>query len=171
MLLFSEVFAALLLCLVFLSLKYRKDLIDRSRDPILTSAAHALSLFGVTMITYKVCGLNFSNPMVALLQVESAAIFVPRQNVTNITTGNVTQPPNTDVANQTIRIFAPFVGALIAAMFFSFQVDTINNLSASNGSNQTEVKEEVTKQKEDTGIQFQQMLTNMTQTMNETMVN
>lgn len=57
----------MLLCLVFLSLKYRKDLLDKSRDPVLNAAALALSLFAVTSITYKICGLNFSNPIVALL--------------------------------------------------------------------------------------------------------
>lgn len=31
-LLFNEVFASAVLCLVFLSLKYRRDLLDKSRD-------------------------------------------------------------------------------------------------------------------------------------------
>ena len=34
-----------------------------------------------------------------------------------------------DIANSTIRVVAPFVGSLIAALFFSFQVKTVNELS------------------------------------------
>lgn len=62
-----------------------------------------------------------------------------------------------NVANSVIRCVAPFVGALIAAMAFSFQVDTINSLPPPPGPTRTdsEVKE---------GVQFQEMiLANMTQ--------
>lgn len=59
-------FASTILCLVFLSLKYRTDLLDKTRDPVLNCAALALSLYAVTAITYTICGFNFSNPVVAL---------------------------------------------------------------------------------------------------------
>ncbi len=76
-LLFNEVFASAVLCLVFLSLKYRRDLIDKSRDQILNCAALALSLFAVTSLTSPIIGLSFLNPVVALTQIMSAAIYIP----------------------------------------------------------------------------------------------
>jgi glycerol uptake facilitator-like aquaporin len=66
-LLFNEVFASSVLCLVFLSLKYRRDLIDKSRDQILNCAALALSLYAVTALTAQIIGLSFLNPVIALV--------------------------------------------------------------------------------------------------------
>lgn len=62
---------------MFLSLKYRKDLNDKQRDPVLNAAALALSLYGVTTITYLITGINFMNPVIALVQITSAASFIP----------------------------------------------------------------------------------------------
>lgn len=47
----------------------------------------------------------------------NAAIYIPQ---------TVAGTNNMSVANQTIRCVAPFLGALIAALFFSFQVSTVN---------------------------------------------
>ena len=76
-LLFNEIFASTLLCLVFVSLNYRKDLLplDYRRDPILSAGANSLSLYAVTSITYKITGLNFANPVLCLVQVASAALY------------------------------------------------------------------------------------------------
>jgi len=68
-LLFAEVFASLLLCLVFLSLKYRKDLTDNGRDPVLGAAALAVSLFVVCSVTGLIIGDSLINPVVALVEI------------------------------------------------------------------------------------------------------
>lgn len=89
-LLFNEVLASAVLCLVFLSLKYRRDLIDKSRDPILNCAAIALSLFAVTTLTAQIIGSSFLNPVVALTQIMSAAIYIPQTTpgVNNMSVAN-----------------------------------------------------------------------------------
>jgi len=68
-LLFCEVFASLLLCLVFLSLKYRKDLTDNGRDPVLGAAALAVSLFVVCSVTGLIIGDSLINPVVAFVEI------------------------------------------------------------------------------------------------------
>jgi hypothetical protein len=64
--LFSEMFGSFFFVLVFLSLKYRTHLQDKSRDPVFHAAAMAATLFGITFITYDLTGLNFYNPVIAM---------------------------------------------------------------------------------------------------------
>ena len=78
---------------------------------MLNAGALAMSLYAVTAITYEICGLNFSNPIVALLQITSASIFIPQ---------SVPGTYNLNVSNGVIRCAAPFVGSLIAALCFNF---------------------------------------------------
>jgi glycerol uptake facilitator-like aquaporin len=63
---FNEFFGSSILCFVFLSLRYRKDLNSHQRDPVLNAAALALALFAMTQITYTFTLNTFFNPVVAL---------------------------------------------------------------------------------------------------------
>ena len=64
--LFCEMFGSFFVVLVFLSLKYRTHLQDKSRDPVFHAAAMAGTLFGITFITYDLSGLSFYNPVIAM---------------------------------------------------------------------------------------------------------
>ena len=77
-LLFAEVFASLLLCLVFLSLKYRKDLTGSGRDPVLNAAALALTLFVVCSVTGLIIGDSLINPVIAFAEIVQYIIFFYR---------------------------------------------------------------------------------------------
>lgn len=59
-------FGSFFVVLVFLSLKYRTHLQDKSRDPVFHAAAMAGTLFGITFITYDLSGLSFYNPVIAM---------------------------------------------------------------------------------------------------------
>lgn len=74
--LFSEMFGAFFFVLVFLSLKYRTHLQDKSRDPVFHAAAMAGTLFGIQYITYDLTGLNFYNPVIAMSQSLTNVMFL-----------------------------------------------------------------------------------------------
>ena len=78
MLLFAEVFSSLLLCLVFLSLKYRKDLTGNGRDPVLNAAALSLTLFVVCSVTGLIIGDSLINPVIAFAEIVQYIIFFYR---------------------------------------------------------------------------------------------
>lgn len=118
-LLFAEVFASLLLCLVFLSLKYRKDLTDKGRDPVLGAAALALTLFVVCSVTGLIIGDSLVNPVVALVEILQYVIFFYKP----VAGGTVIS-----VGGNIIRCVGPFVGSILAALVFSFQLEVLENI-------------------------------------------
>jgi hypothetical protein len=68
----------MLLCLVFLSLKYRKDLTDNGRDPVLSAIALSLTLFVVCSVTGLIIGDSLINPVIAFVEILQYIIFFYR---------------------------------------------------------------------------------------------
>ena len=122
--LFAEVFASTLLCLAFLSLKYRKDLVNKARDPVLNAAALAVSLFVVCSVTYSIVGDSLINPIIAFVDILQTVIFLHYLKPTAST--------YLSVGNGLIRCLAPFIGSVIAALVFSYQIDVLEQLSQQN---------------------------------------
>ena len=115
-LLFAEVFASLLLCLVFLSLKYRKDLTDNGRDPVLSAAALALTLFVVCSITGLIIADSLINPVIAFVEIVQYIIFFYRP----IVAAGAPAIYVINIGGNVIRCIGPFVGSILAALVFSY---------------------------------------------------
>lgn len=122
-LLFAEVFASLLLCLVFLSLKYRKDLTDNGRDPVFGAAALALTLFVVCSVTGLIIGDSMINPVVAFIEILQYVIFFYKP----LAGGNVIS-----VGGNIIRCVGPFIGSILAALVFSYQLEVLEDIQKEN---------------------------------------
>lgn len=100
------------MCLVFLSLKYRKDLTCEGRDPVLGAAALATTLFVVCSITGMIVGASLINPVIALVEILQYVIFFYRPV-------NAPGIPLINVGGNIIRCVGPFIGSILASLVFS----------------------------------------------------
>ena len=112
--LFCEIFASFLLCTVFMTLKFRsisrEGVMTKERDSVLIACALSASSFGVTSMIKDVAG-TFVNPAISLSEMCTSLIF----------------KPDSDLAPRYLfaRLAGPFIGAIIAGLFFRFQREVL----------------------------------------------
>ena len=108
--LFCEIFAAFLICLIFLTLKFRsisrEGTITKERDSVFIALAIAGTVYAATTMISNVSG-TFCNPAISFSLMLTSYIFIP----------------GTDLAGRYVfaRIAGPFIGAVIAGVLFLCQ--------------------------------------------------
>ena len=117
--LFCEAFQGFILVLVFLTLKLR--LANKERDFVLVGGAIAATSYCVTYITKDVSG-TFANPALSFSELMGNWFFIDRiQHVTVFGHEATYALYNLQTSYVVIRLIGPFLGAIVAAVFFVYQ--------------------------------------------------
>ena len=102
-------FGSFFYVLVFLSLKYRTHLQEKTRDPVLHASAMATTLFATMYITSSIVGLSFFNPVIAMTEALANLMFIQQPQAV---------PLNSWIT--IIRCLGPFTGSVIAGIVHIF---------------------------------------------------
>jgi glycerol uptake facilitator-like aquaporin len=108
-LLFCEIFSSFLICLMFMTLKFRsikrEGSITKERDSVLIALALCGTSYAVTEMISQVSG-TFVNPAISFEEMLTSFLFVSDQPLA--------------ARYCFARIAGPFIGAIIAGIFFLF---------------------------------------------------
>jgi glycerol uptake facilitator-like aquaporin len=113
--LFCEIFSSFLICLMFMTLKFRsikrEGTITKERDSVLIALALCGTVYAVTAMIEEVSG-TFVNPAISFEEMLTSMIF----------SSDVTLASRYCFA----RLAGPFIGAIISGIFFLFQRELLN---------------------------------------------
>lgn len=113
--LFCEVFASFLICTVFMTLRFRsitrEGIVTKERDSVLIALALSATVLGTCSMIKSVSG-TFCNPAVSFSEFLTSLIFCP----------------DNSLAWRYVfaRLAGPFIGAIIAGLFFMIQREVLN---------------------------------------------